>query len=63
MRIALGQMNATVGDFSGNGAKIRTLWKEAEAAKADLARYATDHGHTTKDAPPSLWQNYLDGVL
>ncbi|MHB1048312.1 MAG: NAD+ synthase [Thermoanaerobaculia bacterium] len=36
MRIALGQMNATVGDFSGNGAKIRTLWKEAEAAKADL---------------------------
>lgn len=51
------------------------LWRQAldraievnkgdeEAAKADLARYATDHGHTTKDAPPSLWQNYLDGVL
>ena len=36
MRVALGQMNATVGDFSGNGAKIRALWKEAEAARADL---------------------------
>lgn len=36
MRLALGQMNATVGDFAGNGAKIEVLWKEAEAAKADL---------------------------
>ncbi|MCL4810258.1 MAG: NAD+ synthase, partial [Thermoanaerobaculia bacterium] len=36
MRLALGQMNATIGDFAGNGAKIEALWKEAEAAKADL---------------------------
>ena len=36
MRLALGQMNATIGDFQGNGARIEALWKEAEAAKADL---------------------------
>jgi NAD+ synthetase len=36
MRLALGQMNATIGDFAGNGAKIEALWKEAEAARADL---------------------------
>lgn len=36
MRLALGQMNATIGDFAGNGAKIESLWKEAEAARADL---------------------------
>lgn len=36
MRLALGQMNATVGDFAGNGARIEALWREAEAAKADL---------------------------
>ena len=36
MRLALGQMNATVGDFSGNGEKIEALWREAEAVKADL---------------------------
>ena len=36
MRLALGQMNATIGDFAGNGARIEALWKEAEAAKADL---------------------------
>lgn len=36
---------------------------DEDAAKADLTRYATDHGHTVQDAPPSLWQNYLDGVL
>ena len=36
MRLALGQMNATIGDFAGNGARIDALWKEAEAAKADL---------------------------
>ena len=36
MRLALGQMNATIGDFAGNGAKIESLWKQAEAAGADL---------------------------
>ena len=36
MRLALGQLNATIGDFAGNAAKIEALWKEAEAAKADL---------------------------
>ena len=36
MRLALGQMNATIGDFSGNRARIGALWKEAEAAGADL---------------------------
>jgi NAD+ synthase/NAD+ synthase (glutamine-hydrolysing) len=36
MRLALGQMNATIGDFSGNGRKIEALWRDAEAAKADL---------------------------
>ena len=36
MRLALGQMNATIGDFSGNGRRIEALWKEAEAARADL---------------------------
>ena len=34
---------------------------DEDAAKADLAKYAADHGHTTKDAPPSLWQSYLNG--
>ena len=49
------------------------LWRQAldlaievnkgdeDGAKADLAKYAADHGHTTKDAPPSLWQSYLNG--
>ena len=49
------------------------LWRQAldlaievnkgdeDSAKADLAKYAADHGHTTKDAPPSLWQSYLNG--
>ena len=36
MRLALGQLNATIGDFDGNAAKIEALWKEAEAARADL---------------------------
>jgi NAD+ synthetase len=36
MRLALGQLNATTGDFSGNGARIEAFWKEAEAARADL---------------------------
>jgi NAD+ synthase/NAD+ synthase (glutamine-hydrolysing) len=36
MRLALGQMNATIGDFAGNAAKIESLWQEAEAARADL---------------------------
>lgn len=36
MRLALGQLNATIGDFAGNAAKIETRWREAEAAKADL---------------------------
>lgn len=34
MRVALGQMDATIGDFAGNGAKIEAIWKEAEAAQA-----------------------------
>ena len=36
MRLALGQMNATIGDFAGNAAKVAALWKEAEAVRADL---------------------------
>ena len=36
MRLALGQMNATIGDFAANGAKIEALRKEAEAAEAHL---------------------------
>lgn len=36
MRLALGQLNATIGDFARNAARIETLWREAEAAKADL---------------------------
>jgi len=36
MRLALGQLNATIGDFPGNAAKIEALWREAEAARADL---------------------------
>ena len=36
---------------------------DEDAAKADLAAYAAKRGHTVQDAPPSLWQDYLDGVL
>ena len=47
MRLALGQLNATIGDFAGNAAKIEALWKEAEAAKAGapvIALYVCSDG-------------------
>ncbi len=37
MRLALGQIDSTVGDFAGNAAKIETVLSRAEAAGADLA--------------------------
>lgn len=36
MRIALGQMNATVGDLAGNVNKMHTFWERAVAQDADL---------------------------
>ena len=36
LRLALAQMNSTVGDLSGNAAKIRLLIGEARKAGADL---------------------------
>jgi NAD+ synthase (glutamine-hydrolysing) len=36
MKIALAQINTTVGDFDGNVAAVRRLLKQAAAAKADL---------------------------
>jgi len=35
-RITLAQLNATVGDLSGNGAKVRAAWAEAKAAGSDM---------------------------
>ena len=42
MRLALGQMNATIGDFAGNGAKTEALRREAEVAhlRGELTRRA-----------------------
>src|SRR5260221_8646139 len=37
MKVALAQINTTVGDFSGNEAKIRAAYERAAAAGADLA--------------------------
>ena len=34
---------------------------DEEGARADLTKYATDHGFTVQTAPPSLWQSYLNG--
>ena len=34
---------------------------DEEGARADLTKYAADHGFTVQTAPPSLWQSYLNG--
>src|SRR5438046_2719457 len=39
MRIALCQMNATVGDIAGNAALIRSGWRAAEDAGAQLVLF------------------------
>ncbi len=39
MRIAVGQFNATVGDLSGNVAKMKRMWSQAVAAGADLVLF------------------------
>ena len=36
MKLALAQLNTTVGDLTGNGAKIRDAYRRAVAAGADL---------------------------
>jgi NAD+ synthase (glutamine-hydrolysing) len=39
VRIALGQFNPTVGDLSGNVARMKEIWSEALAAGADLVAF------------------------
>ena len=38
-RLTLAQLNPTVGDVSGNAAKVREAWAEAKAAGADLVAF------------------------
>ena len=40
MRVALAQLNTTVGDFEGNTAKVEAAWERAEAEGADLCLVA-----------------------
>ena len=40
MRVALAQLNTTVGDFEGNTAKVEAAWARAEAEGADLCLVA-----------------------
>jgi NAD+ synthase (glutamine-hydrolysing) len=39
VRIALGQINATVGDLAGNVAKMKRIWAQAMEAGADLVAF------------------------
>src|SRR5687768_8569420 len=39
LRLALAQMNATVGDFAGNAERIRTAIAEAQRQKADVVAF------------------------
>lgn len=39
VRIALGQINATVGDLAGNVAKMKRIWAQAVEAGADLVAF------------------------
>jgi len=39
MRVALGQLNTTVGDLQGNARKMRNLWKQALRSNADLLAF------------------------
>lgn len=39
VRIALGQINATVGDLAGNVAKMKQIWAQAVEAGADLVAF------------------------
>src|SRR6266550_1517168 len=39
MRVAVAQIDTTVGDFTGNAEKIRTFGRRAEEAEADLVLF------------------------
>jgi len=50
-RITLAQLNATVGDVAGNGAKVRAAWAEAKAAGSDMVAFPEMFitGYSTQD--------------
>jgi hypothetical protein len=56
MRLALGQMNATIGDFAAYGAKIESFhFEPAEAPAAELRPGQTDRAeYERQQAAPGL---------
>ena len=60
LTIALAQLNPTLGDVSGNVAKIRAARVEAAASGADLVVYAELAGHPGEPAHLDTFLDTLD---